>query len=45
MKPQRTRSNSLSSPKEFPLQDITGKIIFCAIDVHSTGQLAKGEVY
>ncbi len=26
MKPQRTPSDSLSSPKEFPLTDLTGKI-------------------
>ena len=36
MKPQRTPSHSLSSPKEFPLKDLTGKIISCAIAVHST---------
>ena len=35
MKPQRTPSDSLSSPKEFPLKDLTGKIISCAIAVHS----------
>jgi len=35
MKPQSTPSDSLSSPKEFPLKDLTGKIISCAIAVHS----------
>ncbi len=37
-KPQRSQSkfNSLCSPKEFPLKDITEKIIACAIEVHST---------
>ena len=32
MKPQR---NTLCTPKEFPLKDITGRIISCAIEVHS----------
>ena len=35
MKPQRTRRNSLCSSEEFPLKDITGRIILCAIEVHS----------
>jgi len=36
-KPQRTQSkfNSLCPPKEFPLKDITGNMIACAIEVHS----------
>ena len=36
MKPQSTLRNSLSSPKEFPLRDITERIISCAMEVHST---------
>ena len=32
----REKFNSLCSPKEFPLKDITEKIIACAIEVHST---------
>ena len=36
MKPQRSRSFSLGAQKEFPLSDITEKIIACAIEVHST---------
>jgi len=36
MKPQRPQSNTLCTPKEFPLKDITEKIISCAIEVHST---------
>ena len=36
MKPQRAQSFSLCSPKEFPLKDITEKIISCALEVHST---------
>ncbi len=35
MKPQRTPSNSVGTQKEFPLRDITGRIISCAIEVHS----------
>ncbi len=35
MKPQGTRSDFPGSPKEFPLKDLTGKIISCAISVHS----------
>lgn len=31
----RGKLNSLCSPKEFPLKDITEKIISCAIEVHS----------
>jgi GxxExxY protein len=36
MKPQRSRSFPLCTQKEFPLKDITEKIIACAIEVHST---------
>ena len=36
MKPQRAQSFSLCSPNEFPLKDITEKIISCALEVHST---------
>ncbi len=35
MKPQSAQRNTLCSPKEFPLKDITGRIISCAIEVHS----------
>ncbi len=35
MKPQRPQSNTLCTQKEFPLKDITGRIISCAIEVHS----------
>jgi len=45
MKPQRTPSDSLSSPKEFPLKDLTGKIISCAIAVHSILGPGLLEVY
>jgi len=34
MKPQRPQSNTLCSPKEFPLKDITERVISCAIEVH-----------
>ncbi len=36
MKPQSTQRDSLCSSKEFPLRDITERIISCAIEVHST---------
>ncbi len=36
MKPQRAQRKTLSPPKEFPLMEITEKIISCAIEVHST---------
>ena len=32
----REKIDSLCSPEEFPLKDITKKIIACAIEVHST---------
>ena len=35
MKPQRPQSNTLCTPKEFPLKNITERIISCAIEVHS----------
>ena len=36
MKPQRPQRNTLRTPKEYPLKDITEKIISCAIEVHSS---------
>jgi GxxExxY protein len=36
MKPQRAQRNTLCTQKEFPLKDITERIISCAIEVHST---------
>ena len=36
MKPQSSQRNPLCSPKEFPLKEITEKIISCALEVHST---------
>jgi GxxExxY protein len=36
MKPQRAQSFSLCSPNEFPLKEITEKVISCSIEVHST---------
>ena len=36
MKPQRARRNTLCTQKEFPLKDVTERIISCAIEVHST---------
>jgi GxxExxY protein len=36
MKPQRPLSLSLDAQKEFPLRDITEKIIACALEVYST---------
>jgi hypothetical protein len=36
MKPQSTQRNTLCTQKEFPLKDITERIISCAIEVHST---------
>ena len=35
MKPQSAQRISQCTPKEFPLEDITEKIIACAIEVHS----------
>jgi len=35
MKPQRPQRNTLRTLKEYPLKDITEKIISCAIKVHS----------
>ncbi len=35
MKPQGTQSNSLGTQEEFPLKDITSRIISCAIEMHS----------
>jgi GxxExxY protein len=36
IKPQRPRRFPLSAQKEFPLRDITERIIACALEVHST---------
>ena len=36
MRPQRAQRFSLCTPNEFPLKEITGKVIYCAIEVHST---------
>ncbi len=36
MKPQSTLSNSLCTQNDFPLKDITEKIISSAIEDHST---------
>ncbi|NQS89954.1 GxxExxY protein, partial [Patescibacteria group bacterium] len=36
MKPQSAQRNTLYTQKEFPLKDITERIISCAIEVHST---------
>ena len=36
MKPQSGQRNSLYPQKEFPLKDITERIISCAIEVHRT---------
>ena len=36
MKPQRPQRNTLRTPKEYPLKDITEIIISCAIEVHSS---------
>jgi GxxExxY protein len=35
MKPQSAQRHPLCSSKEFPLKQITGKIISCALEVHS----------
>ena len=35
MKPQRPQRNTLCTQKEFPLKDITERIISCSIEVHS----------
>ena len=35
MKPQRAQRKTLCSPGEFPLKEITKRIISCAIEVHS----------
>jgi len=36
MEPQSTQRNSLRTQKDFPLKDVTEKIISCAMEVHST---------
>lgn len=36
MKPQSTQRKTLCSPEEYPLKDVTERIISCAIEVHST---------
>jgi GxxExxY protein len=36
MEPQSTQRGSQSSQKEFPLKDVTERIISCAMEVHST---------
>ena len=36
MKPQSAQSHPLCSPKEFPLKDVTERIISCSIEVHKT---------
>ena len=36
MEPQSTQRNSLCTQKDFPLKDVTEKIISCALEVHST---------
>ena len=35
-KPQRSQRTSLCTQKEYPHKDITGRIISCGIEVHST---------
>ena len=46
MKPQRPQRNTLRTPKEYPLKDITEKIISCAIEVHSSlGPGLLGNLY
>jgi hypothetical protein len=39
MKPQRAQSFSLCVPNEFPLKEITEKVISCSIELHSTLRL------
>jgi hypothetical protein len=34
MKPQRSQRNALSTLKEYPFKEITGKIISCALEIH-----------
>ena len=36
MKPQSAQRETLCSPGEYPLKDVTERIISCAIEVHST---------
>ena len=36
MKPQRPQRNTLRTLKEYPLKEITEKIISCAIEIHSS---------
>ena len=36
MKPQSPQRKILCSPREYPLKEVTGKIISCALEVHST---------
>ena len=36
MKPQRPQRNTMIAPKEYPLKEITEKIISCALDIHSS---------
>ena len=46
MRPQRAQRFSLCTPNEFPLKEIMGKVISCAIEVHSTlGPGLLGNVY
>jgi threonine dehydrogenase-like Zn-dependent dehydrogenase len=33
-----SQRNTLCSPKEFPLEEITERMISCALEVHSTGK-------
>ena len=35
VKPQSSQRNTLCPPKEFPLKEITERIISCALEVHS----------
>jgi GxxExxY protein len=46
MKPQSSRRKTLCSPGEYPLKDVTERIIACAIEVHSAlGPGLLGSVY
>jgi hypothetical protein len=45
MKPQRSQRNTLCPQKDFPLKEISEKIIPCALEVHSTLENIPKHIY
>ena len=43
MKPQRAQRFSLCSPREFPLKEITEKVISCALAVEAMDKIYEAQ--